>query len=823
MAPLASAGAFLAGLVLGDAVDYYPVSVLLVLALALAAGCRFRPFGGVLFALLAGGAMLGAIAARGPEGPLPPGAVFDATLAEPLRFNRDATVGLFQDAVVETADGPAPLAGRVRVSFRGFPVALLPGDRVRITARVRRPAGFVNPGGYDHAWVLARRGVTAVASVARPEQIVVLAPAHSGARVRLERWRGLIRASFLERLSPPAAALLLAIVLGDDGRIDAATRAAFQASGTSHILSVSGSHLALVSLLLFASVRAAVGALPLRALVALTRRTGPGRIAAVATAIGAGLYAVIAGAEVATVRAWIMLAVYLVAVGCARASAPLRALAAAALIIGTVDPASVFELSFQLSFAAVLGLILAAPPPATAATPPPRWRRWLRALIGAVIVSTAASLWTAPLVAYHFNQVNWVGLAANPIVVPWIGFVLLPGALAVASAAAAGLDGAIPYGVFALLDGAARVALVVVAWFSSWPNAAWPVPSPPIALLGLIYAALLTAFSRPRHLALASAAAIAVVVYALLWWRTLAPNPGWLEVAFLDVGQGDAAVIRFPDGRTALVDGGGRFGEFDVGRLAVAPFLWDRGIRRIDLVAATHPQNDHMGGLGAILERFEIKRIITNGDSSAAEFFQRFERIRSERGLQSEAVQAGEVVLDGGGATLVVHHPVAGSIRPIGGGADNNRSLVLELRYGATSVLLAADIEAEAERVLAASGRLRPVTVLKVPHHGARGSLDPEFLLRVQPEIAVVSAGSANAYGHPADQTLEAYRLLRSRLLRTDRDGAVLMRTDGRRVEVATARAERAQVVLGRPESLQTEWRNLVRLARASSGLRRGW
>jgi competence protein ComEC len=154
---------------------------------------------------------------------------------------------------------------------------------------------------------------------------------------------------------------------------------------------------------------------------------------------------------------------------------------------------------------------------------------------------------------------------------------------------------------------------------------------------------------------------------------------------------------------------------------------------------------------------------------------------------------------------------------------DNNRSLVLELRYGAVSVLLTGDIEAEAERALVATGQVGPVTVLKVPHHGARGSLDPDFLLRVRPQIAVISAGPANPYGHPADETLEAYRLLESRLLRTDRDGAVLLRTDGRRVELETARALRAQSVVGRPEPLRTEWRNLVTLSRDLLGLPAGW
>jgi len=266
----------------------------------------------------------------------------------------------------------------------------------------------------------------------------------------------------------------------------------------------------------------------------------------------------------------------------------------------------------------------------------------------------------------------------------------------------------------------------------------------------------------------------------LLWtWapRNL-PEQGTVRLTFLDVGQGDAALVETSDGRAMLVDGGSASDSYDLGRMVVAPLLWDRGIRRLDVVVATHPQQDHVGGLAFVVDKFDVGEFWTNGMTREAVFLQRLETAINGRNVRVRSVSTQEGEMSLGECRVRILNPgLPPSVEAAGSSGRhlNNQSVMLHLRCGAATVLLTGDVERETEMGLTRQGAGLAATVLKVPHHGARGSVYEPFLRAVNPQVAVVSVGRANPYGHPSPAMLETYADLGIPILRTDLHGAITM------------------------------------------------
>jgi competence protein ComEC len=252
-----------------------------------------------------------------------------------------------------------------------------------------------------------------------------------------------------------------------------------------------------------------------------------------------------------------------------------------------------------------------------------------------------------------------------------------------------------------------------------------------------------------------------------------------LRVTFLDVGQGDASVLELPDGQTILIDGGAAYDVLDMGRTAIGPYLWNRGIRRLDHVIGTHPQLDHVGGLAWAVRKFDVGRYWGNGIAREEPFYRRLQEAMQERGLVEHRAEAGHAIVSSGPCRLQVFNPPVATpsglqpgiaaFRPVlsGGSALNNFSVVTRLDCGPHSFLFTADVEIEALSRLRTQSDDGRVRVLKVPHHGSRSSLDEAWIQHVKPETAVISVGRRNSYGHPANAVLEAYEQARVRLFRT--------------------------------------------------------
>jgi competence protein ComEC len=291
--------------------------------------------------------------------------------------------------------------------------------------------------------------------------------------------------------------------------------------------------------------------------------------------------------------------------------------------------------------------------------------------------------------------------------------------------------------------------------------------------------------ARIRRSALGLASFAAVWILAQPWTLLAARGDGRLHVTFLDVGQGDAALVRFPRGATMLVDAGGLAGvsSFDIGDRVVAPVLRDRGIRRLDYLVLTHGDPDHIGGASAIVRDFRPREIWEGIPVPRSGSLTALRLEAQASGARWANVYRGDRLLVNG-VEITARHPARADWERQK--VRNDDSVVLDMRWQDVSVLLTGDIGREVERTLGGEAPAAPLRIVKVPHHGSLTSSSWEFLRELRPQMAVFSAGRANNFGHPAPAVLERYREVGAQIFRTDQDGAVALDTDGHSIAVRT-------------------------------------
>jgi len=812
---LALAAAYLLGLIVGDALAP-PPSVGLVAAgllAALAAGLAIARRGGALRFLLWLPALLALGLARG--GPPTPAA--GEPPAERAVVRGVATSGWSRGpAALELrleleavrplgAGGFRALDGEARLRvFPGEPgqalagcPEVLPGDRVRALARLHPLRGAANLGLPDAALGQRRRGLDWTGSVTGCQGLVVeLGPVTPSLRRLAAGARAAVGAFLAARGgSPEGRAVLTALTTGDTGGLTPTLREAFARAGLAHLLAISGLHLGLVALGLYLALRALLVRLP-----RLPLRLDVRRVAAGLCLPAILFYVLLTGAAAPVVRAGVMVSAFLVAECLRRRVDPIHTLAAAALVILGAWPQALWTASFQLSFVAAGGLLLAAPRlcarlgvPLGAAPAGGVWARVRARGTQLAVVSLVAGLVTAPLTAQHFGQVSFMGLAANLVAVPLAAWLIVPlGVLAaLLLPLAAALAGPLAdLGVWlcdALVGLAEALAAVPGAALELAPPG-WPVVGLGYALLGGL--ALLGRGRAWRWLAGGAAALLA----GCLAWAAWAPRVGPpLELVVLDVGQGDAALVRLPGGGDVLVDGGpGPAGSgFDPTRRVLLPALGALGVRRLEAVVATHRHPDHTGGLPAALRAHRPRELWWPPrqpwaeDEAGAQAHDEVLAAAREVGAVVRELAAGDQPLARDGARIEVVWPPREGVEGL---TENERSLVLLVAYGERRALLAADLEGQGEAALAAAGDGIRAEVLKVGHHGSLGASASRFLQAVGARWGVISVGAGNPYGLPHPSALTRLERAGVRILRTDRVGAVRLSTDGKGWSVECAR-----------------------------------
>lgn len=785
--------AFLLGLLVGSQLAFFPLS-LFALLVGIASGFSILERAGhliprytiLLYASLLSGVAYWSLLTPAPS-LHPPSVVFHAghsgnisgRVVLPVQYG----VGR-QTLIVESDNLPLP-SSRIRLVWRDPDLALHQGDRIEFQGRVQRPKSFLNPAGFDYATYLEQQGIDLIATVSGPNAVTLIEAPRSGRWhiwSRIDHWRAIVRQAAVRTLSQPALGIYLGMIIGERGYLEQEIQEWFMITGTVHLLSISGSHLGLVAVVLFVMVKRVILRLPPSFLLTISRRITPSQIAIVFTWPAVALYALLAGAELATIRSLVMITVGMAAVWLGHERYLGHAMATALLIIVLHDPRAIFDISFQLSFLSVLAIICILPHTKRErdedAIPRQHHLSRIRTYVfNALLLSGAVTLATLPVVAFYFNQVPWMGIITNLAAVPFTGIVLVPlGLLAALWTIMTEND---------LLIMGKGLALLLhwmtsgLQWCAAIPGGEWHTAAPSIPTMILFYIGVLLFGIRgmPRRVHIAAAG---TMVFLLAWWL-IAPGPygdgdRW-RVTFLDVGQGDSAVIELPDGKTILIDGGTRHERFDVGKRVVAPFLWNRGIHRIDLVIGTHQQLDHVGGLIWILRHMSIGQYWGGGIVRSEQFAQDLQSALRIRGIDEQTAVLGQDLLPSGPCHLTILNPSAQSLRVDtvhlhSGTSLNNQSIVSRLQCGAHAILFAADIEAGGLTRLTLDGR-RPVRVLKVPHHGALSSLDRDWIRQLNPRYAIISVGAGNPYGHPVQAVLQAYADLGTDVYRTDLDGAV--------------------------------------------------
>jgi len=741
---------------------------------------------------------------------------------------------------VEYENALLPAKGGLRLSFATHPEQTLPaelhaGDTVAVLTQARRPQVFRDDGAFDRRAYLEQQNIDLVATLRAPELIEREAPAVATIGTRLARARRRLRDEIdtLFAGRPQVAGVLRAMLLGDRSFVDRSESTDFQKTGVFHVLVVAGLHVGALAAFLFCAGRK-------------LRLSPLATIVFTLTLLFA--YVAVVEQRPPVLRAAIMTSVVVIGAYFFRRLELLNSAAVAAVLLLIAKPLAIRDSSFQLTFLAIGCIAGLGVPWLTQTVQPyvralRGWRdvtrdashepraaqfridlrslaRWIsgrlpkrisrpaeNSVAGGIaltlrvwellVLTLSLQIGMLPLMARDFHRITLAGPLANLAAVPLTGIVVPLGFLTLGSGL---LFPAIGKLLAEPLSWLTVALLRVVEWMAHFPRWSYRIPGPPLWVTCVFFfAAVLLAVAlrsmppwrRKMLLGAGGALALSTLIIAVY---PFAPNwsRGKLELTILDVGQGDSLLVVSPQGKPMLIDGGGAFGGFpgreeqngiDPGEEAVSPYLWSRGFQKLDIVALTHAHQDHIGGLTAILENFRVGSLWIGREVSSASLA-RLESIAKEKKIP--------VVHEERGQTFSLDMTYGEFLWPDitpgvpGSGPKNNDSLVLRLKYGHFAVMLPGDAEKQAEKQILAENReeLLRADVLKIGHHGSKNSTTEEFLAAVHPRVAVISAGEENPYGHPSPELLERLQRAGLRILRTDRDGAVHVLTDGENVKI---------------------------------------
>ena len=686
---------------------------------------------------------------------------------------------------IRVAGAPRAADGRVRVTVRPSPwddisaaafPTLFEGDRIQLHGQLRLPSGKRNPGGFDYGAYLARRGVCCTMYVDAPDAVARLAPATSAVTRAIVAVRQHVRTQIVRHVpSADGQAVLQALLLGDRSGISDTQREWFVQTGLMHLLAVSGLHVFLVGMVLYVLLRPLLMRLRLG-----WKHVELGRAALTVGTLS--LYMVLTGARPSVVRAVVMSTLLIGGLLFQRSAHPLNTLGVAALLLLALRPPALFDVGFQLSMAAVAGIVTIHPQ--IVDNLPELWTgstgvEWLTSTVS---VSVAATVATAPVLLVHFGWVSAAGLLLNVLGIPCTALALS------AALALVGVGGFWPtagaaFGSSAdvFIDGllfASREGAAWLGWFGVrvFDLGSWGLGA---AVLGVV---ALAQWSRPRVRWRCLVVAL-VFATAGVWMgavsRSGAPA---LDVLFFDVGQGDAVLVTTPKDRRLLIDTGPRSLSGDpAASYSVLPYLRKRGVDRLDAVVITHPDADHLGGLPKILREMSVGHVYHSGQRADTDLYLQTRRLLQKRAVPTTALVRGDEISLGKGVRAEVLGPPPHPSRR-GIETENGASVVLRLSYGTVDVLFPGDIEAQAEANLVRTyGSQLDSRVVKVPHHGSKTSSTSTFVRAASTKEtrAVVSVGQSNRFGMPSSRVLSRWRSMGDTVRTTARRGAVWLRTDG--------------------------------------------
>ncbi len=728
------------------------------------------------------------------------------------------------------------------------------GSRVIVNCVLNRENQYLNPGVIRVPELLDQLGIDAFGSV--KSSLLIEHVADESVFLPLA-WiydrRAELIDDFMSELSPAAAGIMTASLLGDKHFLDRDTAEVFREGGTFHVLVISGLHITFIGGILLLIVRG------------FTRNRW---VQFLTSTCVLWAYTLAVGADVPVVRAAVMFTIVMLSYVLYRPSNMLNSLGVCALVLLAWRPSDLFNPSFQLTFISVAAIVAVAYPlidrmhkigawsPTVAAPFPPnvpgwlrrscetlywndeKWQyekkrqiwtaslykspympgrikgvlqKFLRYLTEGIVVSMIVQICMLPLLVAYFHRVSLVSIVLNL----WVGFFIAIESIAVVIAVLfKSISPLLAAPLLLLAEAVNWVMLSVPRLITghSWPGFRLPAYSGPgrivyllyfAALIGIAYGLYLWDPWRPmkpfKSLLGGSGIALAVLFLLIVFHPFSAPLPdGRLKIDFLDVGQGDAALVTFPNGQTMLVDGGGRMRfpnpndeetqpfEPDVRRLGesvVSEFLWERGYSEIGYILATHADTDHMQGLADVARNFSVTNAIIGQMPVEDPDYDELRAVLESRRIETSIASAGDIWNVGGVSIEVLFPPAEDGVTGL---SNNDSSIVLRITYGQRSFLLTGDIESTAEATLTASGVSLPADVIKVPHHGSRTSSTSQFVASVRPRIAVIPVGRRSPFGHPHPEVVDRWRATGADVRTTGEKGMVTISTDGSDLQIST-------------------------------------
>jgi competence protein ComEC len=734
--------------------------------------------------------------------------------AEPFRWNITGTVCndpevaqngrirfvIMVESLQDIHNDAFPVVGKIRVTSVGeLPSGFQPGDRISFPGKIRAIRNFYNPGGFDYERFMAFKTIFATSYVVSDK--IKLLERHHDQNMKQQLSEARIKVATIIDMThadEASAAVMKALVIGDRTGISKELREAFNKSGMGHLLAISGLHVGIVasfSFLLFSRF------------FSLSRtfldHAWTFKASALLSIVPVTLYGLLAGMSPSTQRAVIMISVFLMTFLIRRRQDSINTLAIAALAILIFHPPALFSISFQLSFTAVFAILFGFSRMGKSETRFDTHFPIQKKISAFFLASLFAILGSLPLVMYYFNQVSLVGIFANFILVPLIGFLVVPiGLISVFFLPFSQAISSIGFqaGGFFLSH-----AINVVHFFSNLAFSSVKTVTPSMLEISLYY--LMTGYlfyfvTHHRSIIDATKALInegfrlkgPVIIISTLAMITAADISYWiytrffhqdLRITIVDVGQGNAAIVEFPGGKTMMIDGGGFYDNniFDVGERIIAPLLWQKKIKTVDTLILTHPDSDHLNGLLYIARHFNVKTVRTNGEPSQTVGYQEFIKIIHEKNIQTPEFSALNKNFEVDGVNAYIFYPPEDFIERKKNESwrdTNSSSMVIKLEMGEFSCLFTGDIKAKSEaELLSISNDDLESLVLIAPHHGSKTSSTKNFLDSVKPETVIFCAGWNNRFNLPNEQVIKRYRKRDVRIFRTDYNGAVTIRTDG--------------------------------------------
>jgi len=651
------------------------------------------------------------------------------------------------------------------------PMGLFVGDKIKVSAQLTIPKEYRN---FNRPYLERWQKIQQIHQRAFTKSPLLVHKIAAGSKFYPLRSISILRQKLIRNIEDfftdtgeepqmtTQGGVLEALLLGERGRLDENLSLALQEAGLFHLFAISGAHIALLSLILFFVFRF------LRI---------PLRLSYLLLMILLIVYSFLVEGRPSIFRATLMTVCFLSAKLIWREANLMNTISFCAFILLVINPFSLFDSGFQLTFTATLAIILFFPKVMKVLPKIP-----LR-ISEILAVSLTAQLGVLPIMARVFNRITFSSLFLNFAALPLVALIMLQGYLFLfLSFFSASLASWAVEGLRIAIDGLVSLSHVL----DGIPFLSYRTPPPHMVTLAGYYvfsALLLLPLGSRKKLKKAFAAAF-LCCFVLLIAYPFPPSSKELKVTFIDVGQGDSILVEFPGTKKMLIDGGGLpLSDFNIGERVVSPFLWKKGIKAIDYLVLTHAHPDHMNGLISVAQNFRIEEF---WESLSPDNNMAYSRLRQNlnRSTVQRRVFRGQT-FDINGVTVDILHPRKGDPRILS--VDNDQSSVLRISFGRTSLLLASDIGVGAEADILESGIEVRSDVLKSPHHGSRSSSSEHFLEATNPQYIVISVGERNRYGLPDQEVLDRYREFDAQILRTDVHGAIEIFSDGKSLRIRTA------------------------------------